>query len=156
MAGATERLRLVGEELLTGKAHPVVSALIETLPAPGSPFGAAERQAWLGMMETAFTLAYGPIEGKAMPKTANAPVPVPKAKVARKPRAPKPLGPTGPRFYVDTDNCAKRAGGEPVSPHEVVDELVDLRGMNGDLATITWADGMVGIPKGLQLNVTVG
>jgi hypothetical protein len=143
------------------RSHAVINALIEELPPIGTTWPGEQRVAWLELMSTAFTLAYGAagVATRSASSPAARPRPA-KAKTrraaSRKPAKPTPLGPTGPRFFVDAGNFARRAGGARIMPSDDVDELVDQRGMNGDLGTITWADDSTGIPKGVQINVTIG
>ena len=64
-------------------------------------------------------------------------------KAAPPPPKPAPVYP----FIVDTDNIAKNGKTkQPVTPEQVGGEtLYDLRGMDGDMKTIQWADGSAGI-----------
>jgi hypothetical protein len=40
-------------------------------------------------------------------------------------------------------------------PTEVMDFIVDLRGEHGDIGRIVWADDSTGIPRGMQLDITI-
>ena len=65
--------------------------------------------------------------------------------------APKPA-PSYP-FIIDHDNLAKNGRTKkPILPSEVTDALYDLRGMDGDMKTITWADGSTGL-NGADLSI---
>jgi hypothetical protein len=149
-------LRSAGETPGAGRGHAVINALIEELPAPGAPWPAAERKAWLELMATAFTLAYGKSEGHAMRQSvadggASQPV------RARKPRPPKPVKITAAAagFHVDRDGFARDHKGDRILPDDVAGPLVDLRGEHGNLSQIRWADDTFGIPRGMNINVTI-
>lgn len=129
---------------------PLLAALIGKLPPGGTVWPAADRKAWLTMMEQAFAVVYGVVGRSTTAPAADEPA------APRRGRRPKPPPPTGPRFYIDHQGIARRADGAGIMPHDVTDEIVDLRGQNGDLATIVWADGSTGIPSGVSLNITVG
>lgn len=129
------------------------------LPPAGSEWPAAERTAWLGMMNTAFTLAYGaaeemPMAPVARPAAAKRSRPAPARSAPRRPRAEAKPRPPGPEFFIDKEHYARRAGGDRINHGEVLGLLVDLRGESGDLGKITWADGTVGISRGVQLDIT--
>jgi len=145
----------------SGANDPLLSALVDKLPPAGVSWPAADREAWLKMASNAFDVVYG----AAAARTLGAPSrPAPKrpARKAtkkasrRKPARPKPLGPTGPAFFIDRQGFARKRGGERIMPAEVLDHIVDLRGESGDLGAITWSDDSAGIPRGLQLDVTIG
>ena len=71
---------------------------------------------------------------------------------AVKPRAPKPE-PSYP-FVIDQSGFARRGTGNrnPVRPDEVTDTIYDMRGMDGDMKTIVWADGSTGL-NGRELTI---
>ena len=140
----------------SGAYDPLLSALVDKLPVPGTAWAASDRQAWIEMMARAFDVVYG-VAG-ALPRAASpAPRRSPKKKAARpRPRAPRPLGPTGPAFFIDKQGFARRAGGDRIMPDQVIDFIVDLRGETGDLAAIVWSDDSCGVPRGKQLDITIG
>ena len=43
-----------------GASEPLIAAMLARLPAPGQPWSADERMAWLRMMAGAFDVVYGP------------------------------------------------------------------------------------------------
>ncbi len=148
----------------SGANDPLLSALVDKLPPAGTTWSPADRQAWLTMAANAFDVVYG--AARALPSPASAPRAgaAPKRPARRKParkparsrpKPPKPLGPTGPSFFIDRQGFARKRGGERIMPAEVLDHIVDLRGEKGDLGAITWADDTAGIPRGLQLDVTI-
>lgn len=142
----------------SGAQDALLSAIVDKLPPASTPWPAADRQAWLTMMNNAFDVVYGAAKGETMPRaTAPARSPArksqPRKAVAAK-RKPQPVT-GGPRFFIDRQGIARRAGGDRIMPAEVAGILVDKRGQTGDLATITWADDSMGIPKGLQLDIGI-
>ena len=57
-------------------------------------------------------------------------------------KRPDPVYP----FIIDKDNVAKNGKTrKPVLPREVTDILYDLRGLDGDMKTIIWADDSTGL-----------
>ena len=145
----------------SGAQDPLLSALVDKLPPAGSQWSAIDRAAWLEMMGKAFDVVYGASGG---PKLMSSPAPArprpasrTKPKAAKKARRPMPPKPLGPAFFIDKQGFARKAGGDRILPAQVLSgELVDLRGEKGDLDRITWADDAVGIPRGLQLDITIG
>lgn len=124
----------------------LVAAVVRKLPAPGAPFPAESREAWLRMMAMAFDVSYGPAD-KALtfPFTVAAPA----AAAIDPPKAdqPKPAAPAKamPRFLIDTDGIARLNTGERIMPSDIIGPIYDLRGELGDLGSITWADGSHGV-----------
>jgi hypothetical protein len=49
------------------------------------------------------------------------------------------------KFYVDHEGYARRNNGDRIMPNDVTDTLYDHRGIDGDMATITWADDSTGV-----------
>jgi hypothetical protein len=147
------KLELLDARKGPARANPLINALVEQLPAPGEDFPADERQAWLEMMEKAFTMAYGGAKAAPVPRKPA----IQKRRAPARPKLQKPVKPVkpGPAFFVDRQHFARRRGGERILPHEVMDVLVDQRGVNGDLGKIVWADDSTGIPRGLQLDITI-
>lgn len=74
--------------------------------------------------------------------TASAPKPAPVEK--SKPKYP---------FFIDTDGKAKNKQGKRILPGDVTDILYDLRGIDGDIGTITWADDSQGL-NGADLTIS--
>lgn len=121
--------------------HPLIKALIDTLPAPGTPWSSSARAAWLKMMGTAFEMAYTTASGEP-----------PKAKRGRPAIKIKAIEPP---FYIDKDGFARQRGGERINKPDVSGPIVDLRGESGDIGAIVWADDTRGT-KGVQLDITIG
>jgi hypothetical protein len=175
--GSPPRLRFVDEgTAIAGQREPLINALFERLPPAGSAWPEAQRQAWLSMMETTFTIVYGAAGKASTPRATRRAAPAarrPARAAAKKPKAlkgaapaarrparaaakkPKALKGAGPAFFIDRQHFARRRGGERIVPGDVAGILVDKRGMNGDLAAIIWADDSTGIPRGLQLDIGV-
>lgn len=157
--GVVDNVRILRDRAeRSGAQDALLSALVDKLPEAGTNWPAADREAWLSMARQAFDVVYGTT--KAAPVKANsrpARRPPPKKKAARpKVRPPRPLGDTGPMFFIDRQGYARRRGGDRIMPDQVLDHLVDLRGERGDLAAIVWADDSAGIPRGVQLDITIG
>jgi len=55
-------------------------------------------------------------------------------------------------FYIDEQGNALNGAGKPIKASEVKGDLVDLRGMDGDVKTIKWADGSTGL-NGADLTI---
>lgn len=133
------------------KPDPLIAALIARLPAEGQPFETDKQIAWLNMMAMAFGTVYG---GDAASRLgANQPTAAP-AKPA--PAAPAPKREPSYPYVIDTKGYVRKtnATGKRVLPGEVDAEIYDLRGINGDLKTIVWADNSVGL-NGQDLTITV-
>lgn len=129
------------------KADPLIAALIAKLPQPGTEWAEDKQEGWLRLMAMAFGQVYGGdvmtrLGGKpAEPPAATAPPPAPKPA----PPSPKPT-PTYP-FLIDKQGFARKKNeqGPRVRPDEVTDILYDLRGMDGDITAIIWADDSMGL-----------
>jgi hypothetical protein len=160
---AVELRRLLGAQ--AGAAtDPLLAAIIAKLPAAGEDFTPAAREAWLQLMAMGFDLVYGGAAGGGMSSQhlsrsigQRAPAKTaPAAKAGKaKPRSGKPPLPKVPmpEFYIDKDGYARNERGDRVKPGDVAGILTDFRGASGDLATIIWADGKRGIPRGMQLDI---
>lgn len=149
------RLQPIGEQPGIARSNSVVNALIEELPAPGTEWPAAQREAWLDLMRTAFTLAYGEAPGSA-PAAARKPARSAPAKAAKaKPAKAKPAKVhVDPGFHIDLEGYARDHKGSRILPDDLNGPIYDMRGEAGDLGAIRWADETTGI-KGLQLDITV-
>ena len=103
---------------------------IEKTPSP---------KQWAKIKERVAALrAVGPA---AAPVTSQQP-----AKPAKK---PDPVYP----FIIDRDGAVKNGRSKkPVMPSEVTDTVFDLRGMDGDVKSIVWADGSTGL-NGADLTI---
>lgn len=126
------------------KRDPLIAAMIAKLPDDGEAFPQDKQQAWLELMAMAFRTAYG---GAVSAPTPSASLP------ATPPLKPAPE--TLHAFYIDKSGAAMKRGGIPVKPSQVKGELVDLRGIDGDLKTILWSDGTMGL-NGADLTIVAG
>lgn len=121
----------------------LVRAVVRKLPAPGAPFPAEARDAWLKMMAMAFDVSYGATtELPAFLPASREPGAIGEVATSRQPQA----SPSGPRrFYVSADGRAlKDPGAKPITVNDVpVDDIIhDERPLGQrDLSAITWADG---------------
>jgi len=123
------------------KRDPLIAAMIAKLPDGEWP---VDRQlAWLNLMAMAFGTVYG---GDAAAHLIR----IPASAQTFKPVVVKPK-PQFP-FYIDEQGAARKQDGSPVKASEVKGELVDLRGQDGDMKTIRWADGSTGL-NGADLTI---
>lgn len=123
------------------KSDPLLSALIAKLPPQGEEWPVDQQLAWLNLMALSFGAIYGGNAAARLGIT-GASLPGPALVPKRKPAHP---------FIIDKDGIAKRGNGERVMPTDVDDILVDIRGPDGDLGSIIWADGSKGSRSGLTI-----
>lgn len=124
------------------KRDPLIAAMIAKLPESGE--WPVDRQlAWLNLMAMAFGTVFG--GDAAAYLRADKPLP---AQFTPPPVKPKPVY----AFYIDNDGKAKNQHGKPIKSGEVKGELYDLRGQDGDVKTILWADGSTGL-NGADLTI---
>lgn len=134
------------------KRDPLIAAMIAKLP-DGGEWPVDRQLSWLNLMAMAFGTVYG---GDAAARLVHLPQPSyptrddviaampPKLRdVYTKPQFP---------FYIDLDGNALNKHGKPINAKDVQGELVDLRGMDGDVKTIRWADGTMGL-NGADLTI---
>lgn len=140
-----------------GRDDSLIAALIEKLPHPGTAWPADQRQAWLDMMATAFTVLYGGPAGGGMTRAAalarrsSSRKPTKRGAKPARPQRKAPIG-AGPEFYIDKQGFARRAGGDRILAGDVTEILVDQRGEHGDLGSIIWADDTRGT-RGHSLDI---
>jgi hypothetical protein len=137
------------------KADPLLAALIDKLPQPGTAWADHHQLAWLKLMAMAFGNVYGGnvaalLGGGGASSPADAP-PSPPA-----PTTPKPMPEVSYPFIIDTEGVARNGRTKkPILPSDVTDTLYDLRGEAlADMRTIIWADGSQGI-NGADLAIAV-
>ena len=133
------------------QSDPLISALVAKLPDPGTDWPVERQLAWLKMMAMGFGVVYGGNvavllqgDGEAAPAVQSKAPPAPAL-----PAKPKPIV---HKFVIDKDNYVKRGTGQRVMPSDINSEVVDLRG-EGELSTIVWADGTIGL-NGADLTIT--
>lgn len=114
------------------KTDPLLSALISKLPAGGTEWAADKQKAWLDLMAMAFATVYG-----------VAPSQFGKVTVLSGPRPPdKPAH----AFVIDEQGIARKGpGGKRIKASDVTGPIFDMRGEDGDMRTITWADNSQGL-----------
>ena len=136
------------------KRDPLIAAMIAKLP-DGGEWPVEQQLAWIHLMAMALGVVHG---GDAAARLAtlapgapsangNGLVPLrnpPPAAMLRE--APKP------HFYIDKRGFARNRDGVAINAKDVQGELVDLRGMDGDVKSIRWADGTVGL-NGADLTI---
>ena len=95
----------------------------------------------------AFGVVYG---GDVAGSLDDAPVKQAPARAAPPPPKPKPSFP----FIIDEQGYVRIGRGDRkrVKPDEITDTIYDLRGMDGDLRSIIWADDSTGL-NGRDLNI---
>lgn len=123
------------------KRDPLIAAMIAKLPEGGE--WPVERQlAWLHLMAMAFGTVYGGDAAAHLGSKQPAPQTF-KPIVVNQPQFP---------FYIDMDGQARNRVGKPINAKDVQGDLVDLRGQDGDMKTIRWADGTTGL-NGADLTI---
>jgi len=127
------------------KKNPLMEALIGELPEPGTDWPVEKQIAWLDLMSRAFGIVYG---GDAAQQMSAKPeqVPAPTASSAKF-VAPKKAKQTSYDFIVEEGGYVLNGKTkERLSPEDVKGKTVyDMRGIDGDIAKIIWADDSVGI-----------
>jgi hypothetical protein len=131
-------------------SDPLIAALIAKLPAPGSEFPVDRQIAWLNLMATALGVIYG---GDAAAKLSASANPVAPAANATKPSPPPPPAKPKYPFIIDEMGFVRNAKGKRIKPDEVTDTIFDLRGIDGDLKSIVWADDSTGL-NGRDLTIS--
>lgn len=132
------------------KRDPLIAAMIAKLP-DGGEWPVDRQLAWLNLMAMAFGTVYG---GDAAAQLGSKqPASQTFKPVVRGPgiRHIPDMRPQFP-FYIDEQGSARKQDGSPVKASEVKGELVDLRGQDGDMKTIKWADGTTGL-NGADLTI---
>lgn len=130
------------------KLDPLLAALIAKLPASGTPWPESGQQAWLNLMAMAFGSVYGgEVKAGAVSQRMSGVVPTKPA------AAIMPAKPKYP-FVIDETGYARNAKGKRITAAEVTDVLYDLRGIDGDVNGIIWADDSVGL-NGADLTISV-
>lgn len=139
--------------------HPLIDALLETLPAPGSGWSAQARADWLAMIEMAFNVVYGRAERpkatleelEALLKEPSTPVKV-NADGSVEPLPEQSQHESaGCRFFVDAEGFARGPGGRRVTPEETDGMLYEYRrGTARDRSNVVWADGALGAHSGVE------
>jgi hypothetical protein len=126
------------------KSDPLLAALIAKLPADGTDWPVDKQMAWLNLMAMAFATVYG---GNAAERLAAVEKPAQSVASVVASASPAPSKPAKPKypFIIDEQGFAKKASGIRILPADVTDILYDLRGIDGDMNTIVWADESTGL-----------
>ena len=135
------------------RTNPLLAALIAELPAKGEAFPSDRQRAWLELMAMALAATYGgEVVRLGAGAVASPAAEEPKSPASKFKAAPAKAGPAHP-FVIDEQGYAKNKAGKRILPAEVTSEIHDLRGMDGDMKTIIWADGSTGL-NGRDLTIT--
>lgn len=150
--------------------HPLMAAMIASLPMQGAQFARDQRVSWLKMIALTLDNVYGAVPTIAIDHAApvqlsGAPAGAGMAdaggQVVSLDAMREAVAPAGEPFkklqrytlFIDKEGYAKHISGERILPSQVNDTLFDLRGELGDLGAIIWADGSMGT-RGLQLEIS--
>ena len=122
---------------------PLLAALIAKLPAADTEWSEEKQIGWLKLMAMAFATVYGGDALARLGATTAAPFQATPAAAPPPPAKPKP--PQYP-FIIDKDGYARNGRTNArISPDQATDMIADLRGMDGDMKTIVWADDSQGL-----------
>lgn len=126
------------------KKNPLIQALIAELPDANTDWPVEKQLSWLNMMTMALGIVYGGdaakrIDDNAKPvELASAPAPQPAQTTRKKAAFDYP-------FVIDKSGYVLNAKGNRVLSTDVTSAIYDLRGQDGDIGTIIWADGTTGL-----------
>jgi hypothetical protein len=133
------------------KLDPLLAALIAKLPPQSTAWSDTQQLAWLNLMAMAFGSVYG---GQVSAKLGTAPL-LQTAPPVVAPSTPKPAPKKANYpFLIDEAGYARNAKGKRITAGEVTDVLYDLRGIDGDVNGIIWADDSIGL-NGSDLTIAV-
>lgn len=132
------------------KRDPLLAALIAKLPPETEDWPVDRQLAWLRMMAIGFGAVYGGDAAKLFDGP-NVPEAAPSTAVLGKPAKAKA---TLPDYYIDPDGYAMANTGARIMPANIgrEDVMVDMRGPDGDMREIIWADDSKGV-TGLSLPI---
>ena len=131
------------------KSDPLLSALIAKLPPSDTDWSVDRQLAWLNLMAMAFGAVYG---GDAAARLGIKAGEQQKASAAHMPSAPLRQPARNYRFIIDEAGYVRNGKGKRILPSDVTEAITDLRGMDGDLRTIVWADESTGL-NGADLTI---
>lgn len=138
-----------GIRLSRSKKPQLIQALITELPGANTNWPVEKQLNWLNMMAMALGVVYGGdaakrIEGNTKPvELANKPVREPVPSFQPTPKKTSKL--YDYPFVIEHNGHALNAKGNRVLPTDVTSAIHDLRGEDGNMGTITWADGSMGL-----------
>lgn len=132
------------------KTDPLLAALIAKLPPVGDEWPVEAQLNWLHLTAMAFGTIYGGDASRRLVGVVTG-SPAPDVKY----HSPQPAKPAKPKydFYIDEQGVAFNAKGKRINAKDVAGTLFDLRGIDGDVKTIQWADGSVGL-NGADLTIS--
>lgn len=138
------------------KQDPLIGALIAKLPKLGEEWPVDQQIGWLRLMAMAFGNVYGGEAAMILTNWKESRDPVAAAvttALTAMPTRVSPLKPTH-RFVIDEQGYAKNAQGKRVMPKDCgAVPIFDMRGQDGDMRTIVWADDSKGL-NGADLVIT--
>jgi hypothetical protein len=123
--------------------------MIAKLPE-GGEWPVDQQVGWLNLMAMAFGTVYGGDAASRLSQGRSTPQAPIRAVAAP---AHKPGG--NYSFMIDEEGFARTAGRKRINVTDVTGEIVDLRGMDGDMKSIIWADGSTGL-NGADLTIVAG
>jgi hypothetical protein len=132
------------------KKNPLIQALIAELPDAGTEWPVEKQIGWINMMTMAFGIVYGGDAAQQMTaqdvKQAASPA---KFGAVKKPKA------ASYEFIIDEGGYVRNGKtSEQLSPTDVAGKTVyDMRGMDGDMSSLIWADGSKGL-NGADINIS--
>lgn len=127
----------------------LIASLIAKLPSPGEEWSGDKQREWLRTMEMALNMVYGNQTAMAE-RDAYAAV---KEQIKEAVGSAIPM-PSPHAFIIDGDGIARYGVTRGrIMPKDVLGTIIDLRGEQGDLSAITWADGSRGV-TGLHLDIS--
>lgn len=134
------------------KKNPLIQALIAELPDANADWAVEKQIAWLDMMSMAFGIVYGGDAAQQM--TAQAQDVKPVASQAKFGAVKKPKA-ASYEFIIDEGGYVRNGKtSEQLSPTDVAGKTVyDMRGMDGDMSSLIWADGSKGL-NGADINIS--
>lgn len=129
-----------------------MEALIGELPEPGTDWPVEKQIAWLDLMGRAFGIVYGGDAAQQLSAKPESHADGPASAPAKFAAVKKPK-PTYDLIIDDGGYVRNSKTSEQLSPADVAGKtLYDMRGIDGDMKSIIWADGS----KGLNgANITV-
>ena len=124
--------------------NPLIQALIAELPDANTDWPVEKQLSWLNMMAMALGVVYGGDAAKRIED--NSKPAEPASKLAAPPQpTQKKIPKYDYPFVIEHNGHVLNAKGNRVLPTDVTSAIHDLRGEDGDMGTITWADGSRGL-----------
>jgi hypothetical protein len=136
------------------KKNPLIQALIAELPDAGTEWPVEKQIGWINMMTMAFGIVYGGDAAQQMTAKSDAQDVKPVASQAKFDAVKKPKV-ASYEFIIDEGGYVRNGKtSEQLSPSDVAGKTVyDMRGMDGDMSSLIWADGSKGL-NGADINIS--